>query len=52
MYVDPESWDGSDVFVAANRLHIYAAEAAAQALQRQRLNNVVLEREEALEARS
>jgi hypothetical protein len=50
MYVDPETWDGSDVFIAGNRTGIYVIEAVADALAERELTNVVLEQELSLEA--
>jgi hypothetical protein len=50
MYVDPETWDGSDVFTARNRTGIYVTEAVADALAERDLTNVLLEHEVSLEA--
>jgi hypothetical protein len=49
MYVDPQSWDGSDVFVADNRNAIYVTEDVADALMDRQLKNVVLEEVVSLE---
>jgi hypothetical protein len=42
-YLDINDWDGSEIFVPANRNVILLTERAAQALQAARLRNVVLE---------
>jgi len=49
MYVDPETWDGSDLFAASNRIGIYVSKAVADALVERALTNVALEQEVSLE---
>jgi hypothetical protein len=42
-FLDPEQWDGSDLFVVDRQVAIYITNAAAQRLARHRLTNLELE---------
>jgi hypothetical protein len=42
-FIDPEQWDGSDIFLADNRRTIFVGEEAARRLAGHRLTNLELE---------